>query len=178
MQFTVLPHYELMTPLTAQFVLGNSGEGLRVDTLQWEDRQLVIRKYLALEALLADVTLLFLRKINPVLNADAAREELLIDGPLGSASKMTLFLMHAGVIDRDMADDLRSLCKLRHRYAHDHGRGQLKDEPDLMKLLSNTNTFKQGRALLSGVDEQGVLVCLFAKLMSEVSAVRCALGTD
>ncbi len=165
-----------ISPLTEEFVRANSSEGWRSDVADWEDRQLVIRKYLALEALLADTVMAWLVRANPKIDPNCAREELLVEGPLGSAPKMTLFLFHAGVIDRAVADDIRSLCKLRHRYAHDHGRGQLKDEPDLMKFLQNTNAFKQARALFSNTDEQGILVCLFAKFFSHLSEVKASLS--
>jgi len=76
-----------------------------------------------------------------------------VDGTVRSAGlrdntslrQLAEMLHVAGLVDKELRDDLGTLYKLRIEYAHRAKRGQLDEEPELAAVVCNMECFKQTR---------------------------------
>ena len=82
-----------------------------------------------------------------------------------------------GVIDQEQRFDLKALATLRDRYAHHRYAKQLYDEPEYYALVTKTNLYRSSKLQLDGLNEQAVLMCIKAQLMSDLRERLKAFGS-
>ena len=98
-----------------------------------------------LEASLGEVFLVWLERVNPKLDRNRAKEDLIEKGAASSLPKVTDLAFHAGLIGEKTRHDLRKVAKLRDRYAHDLNRNQLEDDPEMLQLVLDMHQYKDNK---------------------------------
>lgn len=114
------------------------------------DRVEILIKAVDLQELTREILLDFFRERHQTCSADAVENAL--DGVLpqdASLKKSARLLFLAGLIDRDVRDDLVAIDRIRDAYAHKKGLGQIDQTPEIQRLLRDMEGRKQNNAALA-----------------------------
>jgi len=146
---------------------------------QLNHRAITIQIACDLEAYLSELLSAFFVSQNPLVSHKNALSELYSEGRvLSSLKKMADVALYLGLISEEQRYDLKSLSKLRDRYAHDRHRKQLYEEPELFALITRTNLYKNNRSDLNGFDQQAILMCIKEQLIFDLKARLRSINTS
>lgn len=109
-------------------------------------------------------------------NNEIEKEKVLSDlysenGMLGSLFRIAKIAFYLGLINKELHHDLNKLAKLRNRYAHDKNRGQLEQEPDLYKFMTDTYLFRQNRARFNEFVPLGVFMSIQEQISRQIQQI-------
>ncbi|MGZ5531120.1 MAG: MltR family transcriptional regulator [Methylomonas sp.] len=110
-------------------------------------------------------------------NSDVQKEDVMNDlycesGLLGSLSRIAKVAFYLGFINKQVQHDLLKLSRIRNKYAHDKHRLQLDDEPEFVKLLTDTFIYRQNMTDLEPLRPQAVFLSIQEQLSKFINEIH------
>ena len=136
-------------------------------------RSMVIQKVCELESDLCELIAEFFVLRNHRITKEKVMGDLYSEGGLlSSLSKSAKMAYYLGFIDGDIRHDLVKLAKIRNCYAHDKHRGQLQDEPDLLKFLHDSVLYRKNASELEQMRSQHVFLSIQEYIKEVISKTK------